>query len=244
MLTITLQLVMLSGEGRGRGDTNLTTPTQHRQKWKKEPETYQMKEPDIEGLLQIPFWGRSNDIYFLHKTVPQKLHQGKKKNQQHCYQGCGINSKSSNSCFSISQWLILANETWVLPPVSLLSRGMETSCDSLVSLFPAPEAACSTWYTCEPVEPHWPQNVCSLVMNVCVCTCVFLLRLGSQLFQHQNRAYSEDLKGRQNLSHEAGTFLDLLFLLCLQPKLLPQVSTWFLLGAWLIPSHHDWLTNN
>ena len=79
MLTITLQLVMLSGEGRGRGDTNLTAPTQHRQKWKKEPETYQTKEPDIEGLLQIPFWGRSNDIYFLHKIVPQKLHQGKKK---------------------------------------------------------------------------------------------------------------------------------------------------------------------
>ena len=79
MLTITLQLVMLSGEGGGRGDTNLTTPTQHRQKWKKEPETYQTKEPDIEGLLQIPFWGRSNDIYFLHKIVPQKLHQGKEK---------------------------------------------------------------------------------------------------------------------------------------------------------------------
>ena len=30
----------------------------------------------------------------------------------------------------------------------------------------------------------------------------------------------DDLKGRQNLSHETGTFLDLLFLLCLCPKLL------------------------
>ena len=63
MLTITLQLVMLSGEGGGdMGDTNLTTPTQHRQKWSKEPETHQTKEPDTEGLLQIPFCGRSNDI--------------------------------------------------------------------------------------------------------------------------------------------------------------------------------------
>ena len=170
MLKVTLQLVMLSGEGGGQGDTNLTTPTQHRQKSSKESKTHQTKEPDTEGL-QIPFWGRSNDIYFLHKTVPQKLHQGKKKNQQHCYQGCGINSKSSNSCFSISQWLILANETWVLPPVSLLSRGMETPCNSLVSLFPAPEVACSTWYTCEPMEPHCPQHVCRLVMNVCMQVC-------------------------------------------------------------------------
>ena len=63
MLKITLQLVMLSGEGGGgRGDTNLTTPTQHRQKRSKEPETHQTKEPDTEGLLQIPFCGRSNDI--------------------------------------------------------------------------------------------------------------------------------------------------------------------------------------
>ena len=59
MLKITLQLVMLSG---GWGDTNLTTPTQHTQKSSKEPETHQTKEPDTEGLLQIPFWGRSNDI--------------------------------------------------------------------------------------------------------------------------------------------------------------------------------------
>ena len=78
MLKVTLQLVMLSGEGRGRGDTNLTTPTQHRQKSSKESKTHQTKEPDTEGL-QIPFWGRSNDIYFLHKIVPQKLHQGKEK---------------------------------------------------------------------------------------------------------------------------------------------------------------------
>ena len=62
MLTITLQLVMLSGEGRGRGDTNLTTPTQHRQKSSKESKTHQTKEPDTEGLLQTPFWGWSNDI--------------------------------------------------------------------------------------------------------------------------------------------------------------------------------------
>ena len=53
MLKITLQLVMLSGEGAGvRGDTNLTTPTQHRQKWSEESETHQTKEPDTEGLLQ------------------------------------------------------------------------------------------------------------------------------------------------------------------------------------------------
>ena len=78
MLKITLQLVMLSGERGGRGDTNLTTPTQHTQKSSKESKTHQTKEPDTEGL-QIPFWGRSNDFYFLHKIVPQKLHQGKEK---------------------------------------------------------------------------------------------------------------------------------------------------------------------
>ena len=82
MLKITLQLVMLSGKGGlgGRGDTNLTTPTQHRQKSSKESKTHQTKEPDTEGL-HIPFWGRSNDIYFLHKIVPQKLHQGKENKQ-------------------------------------------------------------------------------------------------------------------------------------------------------------------
>ena len=82
MLKVTLQLVMLSGEGAGvRGDTNLTTPTQHTQKSSKESKTHQTKEPDTEGL-HIPFWGRSNDIYFLHKIVPQKLHQGKKKKKK------------------------------------------------------------------------------------------------------------------------------------------------------------------
>ena len=41
----------------------------------------------------------------------------------------------------------------------------------------------------------------------------------------------EDLKRRQNLSHEAGTFLDLPILLCLHPKLLPPVvSLYPLLG--------------
>ena len=44
MLKITLQLVILSGEGGGdMGDTNLTTPTQHTQKWRKEPETHQTR---------------------------------------------------------------------------------------------------------------------------------------------------------------------------------------------------------
>ena len=63
MLKIPLHLVILSGVGGGgRGDTNLTIPTQHRQTRSKEPETHQMREPDTESLLQIPFWGWSNDI--------------------------------------------------------------------------------------------------------------------------------------------------------------------------------------
>ena len=55
MLKITLQLVMLSGKGglRDRGDTNLTTPTQHRQKWSEESETHQMKQLNRQ-CLQIP----------------------------------------------------------------------------------------------------------------------------------------------------------------------------------------------
>ena len=105
MLKITLQLVMLSGEGAGvRGDTNLTTPTQHTQKSSKESKTHQTKEPDTEGL-HIPFWGRSNDIYFLHKIVPQKLHQGKEKKKTDSIATKDVTSIviSSNSCFSISQ---------------------------------------------------------------------------------------------------------------------------------------------
>ena len=63
MLKITLQLVILSGEGGGgRGDTTLTTPTQHKQKWSKESETHQMEESDTKGLLQISFWGGSDHI--------------------------------------------------------------------------------------------------------------------------------------------------------------------------------------
>ena len=56
MLKITLQLVMLSGERGGRGDTNLSTPTQHTQKWSKEPETHQTR-----NQIQKVFISHSGD---------------------------------------------------------------------------------------------------------------------------------------------------------------------------------------
>ena len=57
MLKITLHLVILGGEGGGgRGDTNLTTPTQHTQKWSKEPETHQTR-----NQIQKVFISHSGD---------------------------------------------------------------------------------------------------------------------------------------------------------------------------------------
>ena len=49
---------------------------------------------------------------------------------------------------------------------------MKIPCDSLVSLFSAPEVVCSKWCTCELMVPHWPWYMCRLVMNVCMHVCV------------------------------------------------------------------------
>ena len=140
-------------------------------------------------------------------------------------------------------------------------RHEKPKCTSVVSLFflsqklPVPDGACARaslttnicrlWWVCVCV--YMSVYVC---VHLCLCVCVYVWDLGVTL--SSSRAESllmdtkekEDLKRRQNLSHEAGTFLDLPILLCLHPKLLPQVSTWFLFGAWLIPSHRHWLTNN
>ena len=51
MLKITMQLVILSGEGRW--GQNLTNPTWHRLRWSKESETHQMKQFNRQ-CLQIP----------------------------------------------------------------------------------------------------------------------------------------------------------------------------------------------
>ena len=87
---------------------------------------------------------------------------------------------------------------------------------------------------------------------VCVSMCVCMrdtdiwgsLFPGAEQSLLMDTKEKEDLKRRQNLSLEAGTFLDLLFLLCLPPKLLLLSSPCFLCWAWLFLSHHFWFTNN
>lgn len=112
-------------------------------------------------------------------------------------------------------------------------------------------------------ESHWPlttvgcdECVCVCIwvcVYVCICVCVYVymcvcVRFGGHFFQQQSRVSSdgykgkEDLKRRQNLSHEAGTFLDLVFLLCLHPKLLPLISPCFLCWAWFSVTISDWPT--
>ena len=89
--------------------------------------------------------------------------------------------------------------------------------------------------------------MCAFVC-VCVCVCVYVWDLAVTF--SSSRAESllmdtkekEDLKRRQNLSHEAGIFLDLLFLLCLHPKLLPLISPCFLCWAWFSVTISDWPT--
>ena len=92
-------------------------------------------------------------------------------------------------------------------------------------------------------------SVCVCVhLSVCVCVCVYVWDLAVTF--SSSRAESllmdtkekEDLKRRQNLSHEAGLFLDLLFLLCLHPKLLPLISPCFLCWAWFSVTISDWPT--
>ena len=57
MLKITMQLVILSGEGRW--GQNLTNPTWHRLRWSKESETHKPKDKNRK-CLQIPLGeGRS-----------------------------------------------------------------------------------------------------------------------------------------------------------------------------------------
>ena len=75
MLKITMQLVILSGEGRW--GQNLTNPTRHRLRWSKESETHQPKDPNRKCLQAHS--GGSDHVQSLHKAVPQKLLQGEKK---------------------------------------------------------------------------------------------------------------------------------------------------------------------
>ena len=133
-------------------------------------------------------------------------------------------------------------------------RHEKPKCDSRLS--PSCPRSC-VFQMVQVQEPHWPQTsvgcdecVCVCVY-VCVCVCVCLCEWDLGITCSSSRAESilmdtkeKDLKRRQNLPHEAGTFLDLLFLLCVHPKLLPQVSPCFPCWAWLVPSHHVWLTNN
>ena len=118
-----------------------------------------------DGLMTFNFCTK---LYLRNFTEARK----KKNNWQHCYQGCGINS----NIHQIAVFLSPSDSFWPM------KRGCCHLCHfwveawkphaTLVSLFPAPEAACSTWYTCKLVEPRWPQYVCRLVMNVCMHVCV------------------------------------------------------------------------
>ena len=111
---------------------------------------------------------------------------------------------------------------------------------------------CRLWWVCVYVCVWlW---VCKYVF-ICICVCVYVyvcVCVATEIWGSLFPAAEQSLfwwiprrkkTWRQNLSHEAGPFLDLLFLLCLRLKLLPLISPCFLCWAWLFLSHHFWLTN-
>ena len=94
--------------------------------------------------------------------------------------------------------------------MSLPSGDLKTPCDSLASLFSAPEAVCPQWGARQLTLPRWPRCACRLVTRVHACVCR-LCDLGVSC--SSSRAESiltdpkgkEDLRKRQRLSHESGT---------------------------------------
>ena len=187
-----------------------------------------------------------------------------RKNWQHCSQEFHWRTWIDSNTHQIAV-LVPHCGQWNMGGVTCVTsewRQEKPRCDSLVCLFflpqrlHVPDGACARASLTTNICRLWWVCVC-LYMSVCVCVhfclcvciCVYVWDLGVTL--SSSRAESllmdtkekEDLKRRQNLSHEAGTFLDLPFLLCLHPKLLPQVSPCFLCWAWLFLSHHFWLTN-
>jgi len=95
---------------------------------------------------------------------------------------------------------------------------------------------CRLWWVCVYVCVWlWVCKYVFICICVCmyVCLCVLPLRFGGSLFPAAEQSLfwwipRRKKTWRQNLSHEAGPFLDLLFLLCLRLKLLPLISPCFL----------------
>ena len=148
-------------------------------------------------------------------------------------------------------------------------RHEKPKCDSLVCLFFLPQKlhvpdgacarasqttdVCRLWWVCVYVCVYiWVCKYVFICICVCmyvyVCLCVLPLRFGGSLFPAAEQSLfwwipRRKKTWRQNLSHEAGPFLNL-FLLCLRLKLLPLISPCFLCWAWLFLSHHFWFINN
>ena len=214
-----------------------------------------------------PTLGGSDLVQSLQKAVPQKLLQGEEKLttllSRVLLKDVDRQLYSSNSCISTP---VTHSGQWSMGGVSCVTSKWtheKPKCASVVSLFalsqkmPVPDGACARtslttntcrlWWACVCVC-MWMYVYVGISVYVCVRVCDW--DLGVTFSSGKTESFlmdtkeKEDLKRRQNLSCEAGTFLDLPFLLFLHPKLLPQVSPCFLCWAWLFLSHHFWLTNN
>ena len=82
MLKITMQLVILSGEGRW--GQNLTNPTRHRLRWSKESETHQPKDPNRKCLQAHSGRVRLHSISA--QSCTSEASPRWEKNWQHCSQ--------------------------------------------------------------------------------------------------------------------------------------------------------------
>ena len=85
---------------------------------------------------------------------------------------------------------------------------MKTPCDSLVSLFSAPEVVCSKWCTCELMVPHWPWYMCRLVMNVCMHVCVASEIWGSVVPVAERSLFWQIQRGRKTWKKDRGCHMN------------------------------------
>ena len=85
---------------------------------------------------------------------------------------------------------------------------MKTPCDSLVSLFSAPEAVCSQWGTGQLMLPRWPRCVCRLVMCVCMHLCVASAIWGLVVPVAEQSLFWQIQRGRKTWKKDRGCHMN------------------------------------
>ena len=155
MWKITMQLVILSGEGRW--GQNLTNPTRHRLRWSKESETHQPKDPSTK-CLQIPL--REGMFNLCTKLYPRSFSKVR-KNWQDCSQEFYWRMWIDSNTCQIAVFLLPGDSFWPMKHgwCHLCHFWVEACVEaqmwlSSLSLFPAPEAACSRWCMCKSLTDH------------------------------------------------------------------------------------------